>query len=211
LSTKAKKPAVKKAPVKKVKSAPKAKPKPDLNLEKSEAPEKLEVRNEKPVSQAGELGVVPARIPGKEKYFESVGRRKTAVARVRLLTKKSSDQEPPEGRALIIIRSKFDSKVLDRPYYEYFKDQELANIVDSPFKKLKSLTRFKATVIVNGGGISGQAEAIRHGISRALTLFDINFAKKLKKAGYLTRDSRRTERKKPGLKKARKSPRWAKR
>ena len=73
------------------------------------------------------------------------------------------------------------------------------------------MTRFKVTALVNGGGLNGQAEAIRHGISRALVMFDDNFSKKLKKATYLTRDSREKERRKPGLKKARKAPRWSKR
>lgn len=140
---------------------------------------------------------------GKEKYFESVGRRKSSVARVRLLTKKSSDEEPAEGRSLVQVNSK--------SYLDYFKDTELQAIVDAPFKKLKSMTRFKVTALVNGGGANGQAEAVRHGISRALTMFDENFSKKLKKAGYLTRDPREKERRKPGLKKARKSPRWSKR
>lgn len=140
---------------------------------------------------------------GKEKYFEAVGRRKRAVARVRLFTKKSTDQEPPEGRALILIDGK--------PYFEYFKETEMQNTVDSPLKKLKSIARFKATVLVSGGGMNGQAGAIRHGLSRALVLFDENFSKKFRKAGYLTRDSREKERRKYGLKKARKAPRWAKR
>lgn len=138
-----------------------------------------------------------------EKYFEAVGRRKTAVARVRLFTKKSSDQEPPDGKALILIDGK--------PYFEYFNETEMQNTIDSPFKKLKSMGRFKATVQVSGGGMNGQAGAIRHGLSRALVLFDENFSKKFRKAGYLTRDSREKERRKYGLKKARKAPRWAKR
>ncbi len=138
-----------------------------------------------------------------EKYFEAVGRRKRAVARVRLYTKKSSDIEPPEGKALILIDGK--------PYYDYFNEEEMQNAVDSPLKKLKSIARFKATVQVSGGGMNGQAGAIRHGLSRALVLFDENFSKKFRKAGYLTRDPREKERRKYGLKKARKSPRWAKR
>lgn len=138
-----------------------------------------------------------------EKYFEAVGRRKSAVARVRLYTKKSSDQEPPEGKALILIDGK--------PYFEYFNETEMQNTIDAPFKKLKSIGRFKATVQVSGGGMNGQAGAIRHGLSRALVLFDENFSKKFRKAGYLTRDSREKERRKYGLKKARKAPRWAKR
>jgi small subunit ribosomal protein S9 len=141
--------------------------------------------------------------PGaKEKYFESVGRRKRAVARVRLMTRKSGDKAR-EDAALMQVNG------LD--YLDYFKDKQLIVRIESPLRRLKSLTRFKVTALVNGGGIAGQADAVRHGISRALELFDANFRKKLKKAGFLTRDSRKVERKKSGLKKARKSPRWSKR
>lgn len=153
----------------------------------------------------------------KEKYFEAVGRRKSAIARVRLYTKKSSDQETPDGKALILIygssSSSFGDEKLEpgKPYFDYFKESEMQNTVDSPLKKLKSIARFKATVLVNGGGMNGQAVAIRHGLSRALVLFDENFSKKFRKAGYLTRDPREKERRKYGLKKARKAPRWAKR
>ncbi len=141
--------------------------------------------------------------PGaKEKYYESVGRRKRAVARVRLMTRKSGDQARNE--AVIMT-------VNGQDYLDYFKDKNLIVRIESPLRRLKSLTRFKVSVLVNGGGISGQADAVRHGISRSLELFDTNFRKKLKKVGFLTRDSRRVERKKPGLKKARKGPRWAKR
>lgn len=138
-----------------------------------------------------------------ERYFEAVGRRKSSIARVRLFTKKSSDSDAPEGKATALVNGK--------SYDQYFGHYELQNIVESPFKKLKSLNRFKGTILVHGGGIHSQAEAVRHGISRALVLFDENFSKKLKKAGYLTRDSREKERRKYGLKKARKAPRWAKR
>lgn len=138
----------------------------------------------------------------KEKYFESVGRRKRAVARVRLMTRKSGD-ELKEDAALMTIN--------DKDYLDYFNDLELVATVESPLRKLKSLHRFKVSVKVLGGGLSGQADAVRHGISRALEIFDENFRKKLKKAGFLTRDPRRVERKKPGLKKARKAGRWSKR
>jgi len=84
-------------------------------------------------------------------------------------------------------------------------------IVESPLRKLKSLNRFKATVVVHGGGMSGQAGAIKHGISRALVEFDLNFRKKLKKSGFLTRDSRIKERRKYGHKKARKMGQFSKR
>ena len=138
----------------------------------------------------------------KEKYFEAVGRRKTAVARVRLMTRKSGDKLT-EDAALMTVN--------DKDYAAYFLDKNLILRVEQPLRRLKSLQRFKVTAHVNGGGISGQADAVRHGISRCLELFDANFRKKLKKAGFLTRDPRKVERKKPGLKKARKGPRWAKR
>ena len=76
---------------------------------------------------------------------------------------------------------------------------------------MKSLNRFEASVKVKGGGFKGQAEAIRHGLARALVKFNPDFRKKLKRVGYLKRDPRMKERKKPGLKKARKAPQWAKR
>lgn len=140
---------------------------------------------------------------GLEKYYESVGRRKSAIARVRVYTKKSTDEPTKEDHALITVNKK--------DYTAYFVEKELQETVESPLKKLKSSNRFKATVNVSGGGIMGQAEAVRHGLSRALVLFDVNFSKKLKKSGYLTRDPREKERRKYGHKKARKSPQWAKR
>lgn len=142
-------------------------------------------------------------VKGPEKYYEAVGRRKNASARVFVFTKKSTDKQPAEDRAIITVNNK--------PYFEYFNNQVLQNLVESPLRKLKSLNRFKATVMVRGGGSTGQADAIKFGLSRALILFDPNFSKKLRKAGFLTRDSRVKERRKYGLKKARKSPQWAKR
>jgi len=78
-------------------------------------------------------------------------------------------------------------------------------------KKMRALDKFKVTVIVSGGGRSAQAEAVRHGTARALVDFNNNFKKRLRKVGYLTRDPRMRERKKFGLKRARKAPQWAKR
>ena len=139
---------------------------------------------------------------GSAKYFEATGRRKESVALVRLFTRKSTDQVQ-EDKALIVVN--------DQSYTDYFSDKNLHSIVESPLRKLKSLNRFKATVKVRGGGLVGQADAIKHGLARALIVFDNNFRKKLRKAGFLTRDSRVKERRKYGLKKARKSPRWSKR
>ncbi|MDP2647670.1 MAG: 30S ribosomal protein S9 [Candidatus Yanofskybacteria bacterium] len=140
---------------------------------------------------------------GQEKYFEAIGRRKSSIARVRLYTKKSTDITRENG-ALMTINGK--------EYADYLLDTNLVSRVEAPLKKLKSLNRFKATVIVHGGGVAGQADAIRHGIARTLEKFDTNFRKKLKKSGFLTRDAREKERRKYGKKrKARKSPQWSKR
>ena len=136
----------------------------------------------------------------RKKYYETVGRRKTAVARVRLFTS-SPSQSVVEGNLMIN----------GKPYKEFFPTLELQNTIEAPLKCLKSLNRFMVTVKVKGGGTNGQAEAVKHGLARALTLFDSNFRKRLKKAGYLTRDPRKKERKKYGLKKARRGPQWSKR
>lgn len=129
-----------------------------------------------------------------DRYFEAIGRRKTAVARVRLFTK--GDKE-------FLVNNK--------PYKQYFlmpEDQE--NCVSS-MNKMKCLDKFRVTVKVQGGGHSAQAEAIRHGTARVLVDFNENFRKRLRKAGFLTRDPRMRERKKFGLKRARRAPQWAKR
>jgi len=168
-----------------------------------------DLKKDKPVSvESEEVLVAPEALTetvngnGKEKYFQSIGRRKESVARIRLYTKKSTDNIDEE-KALITVNNK--------DYADYFSDVMLRSVVESPLKKLKSLNRFKATVLVRGGGMKGQADAIKHGLARALVLFDLNFRKKLKKSGYLTRDPRVKERRKYGLKKARKSPQWSKR
>ncbi|MDO8558098.1 MAG: 30S ribosomal protein S9 [bacterium] len=138
--------------------------------------------------------------PKPEKYFEGLGRRKRATARVRLYT--SNPQNSAEAGNI---------EVEGKPYKTYFPGERLFLIVEDPLKKLKSMNRFRATVRVAGGGTHAQAEAVRHGLSRALTLFDQNFRKRLKRAGFLKRDPREKERKKYGLKKARRRPQWAKR
>jgi small subunit ribosomal protein S9 len=129
-----------------------------------------------------------------DRYFEAIGRRKTAVARVRLYTK--GDKE-------FIVNDESYQKYFDMP-----EDQE--NAVAS-MKKMKCLDKFRVTVIVKGGGHSAQAEAIRHGTARVLVDFNNNFRKRLRKAGFLTRDPRMRERKKFGLRRARRAPQWAKR
>ena len=167
------------------------------------APAELETENEDEVLELQpNEGMVEEGDDKKEKYFQAVGRRKESIAIIRLYTKKSSDAGNEEKAIL---------KVNEKDYSEYFTDINLQAVVESPLRKLKSLNRFKATVHVRGGGIAGQADAVKHGLSRALVLFDTNFRKKLKKSGFLTRDSRIKERRKYGLKKARKSPQWQKR
>ena len=94
---------------------------------------------------------------------------------------------------------------------EYFPTEVLQNTVKNPIEKLKIKDKFGITIIVNGGGTVGQAEACRHGITRALVELNPYFRKPLKKLGFLTRDSRMRERKKPGLNRARRAPQWSKR
>jgi len=129
-----------------------------------------------------------------DRYYEAVGRRKTATARVRLYT-----------------RGDKNFSVNDQPFDKYFKGIEFKNIIEAPLVKMNCTDRFRITAVVKGGGVVSQAEALRHGITRALVLFNADFKKRLKKSGYLTRDPRMKERKKPGLKKARRAPQWAKR
>jgi len=130
----------------------------------------------------------------KKRYFEAVGRRKTSTARVRLST---------QGKKEIIIN--------DKDLKEYFPGISSQNIVLSPLEKLKCEEKFGFSIKTTGGGKVGQAGACRHGISRALIALNPYFRKRLRKAGFLTRDPRMKERKKPGLKSARKAPQWSKR
>lgn len=128
----------------------------------------------------------------KVQYF-GTGRRKNSVARVRLV--------PGEGK--IIIN--------DREIDDYFGLETLKLIVRQPLILTETLSKFNVLVNVVGGGFTGQAGAIRHGISRALLEADSNLRPMLKKAGFLTRDPRMKERKKYGLKKARRAPQFSKR
>ncbi len=121
------------------------------------------------------------------------GRRKTAVARVRLVA--------GSGRFLVNGRS------LD----EYFGVASLVDEARAPLALVAGVGKLDVFANVRGGGVSGQAGAVRHGLSRALLLVDREFRTTLKKAGFLTRDPRMKERKKYGLKKARKAPQFSKR
>ena len=125
--------------------------------------------------------------------YYGTGRRKHSVARVRLV--------PGEGRIVI------NKRELD----EYFGLETLKLIVKQPLNLTETLAKYDVLVLAHGGGISGQAGAIRHGISRALLKADPEYRGVLKRAGFLTRDPRMKERKKYGLKAARRAPQFSKR
>jgi small subunit ribosomal protein S9 len=125
--------------------------------------------------------------------FYGTGRRKSSTARVRLI----------QGKGEILVNSK--------PLDQYFGRETARMIVRQPFATLDLLDRFNVSVNVRGGGPSGQAGAIRHGITRALLQYDGSLRPTLRKAGYVTRDARAVERKKYGLHKARKRPQYSKR
>ena len=131
----------------------------------------------------------------KKVQFWGTGRRKHAIARVRLI---------PEGEGNIII----NKKTID----EYFGGLEIVkSIVRQPLAFTENANAYDVYVNVSGGGYNGQAGAIRHGLARALVLAQPELKPEIKKAGYLTRDPRMKERKKYGLKKARKAPQFSKR
>lgn len=129
-----------------------------------------------------------------EKYFEGVGRRKTSTARVR-----------------IYPASKMSYVVNGRTLEDYFPTKTLQNNAINPFVVAKLEDKFKVSVIARGGGVIGQSDAVKLGIARALLEYNIELRKTLKKAGHLKRDPRAKERRKFGLKKARKAPQWSKR
>lgn len=126
-------------------------------------------------------------------YFYGTGRRKNSVARVRVYN----------GTGKITIN--------DRDIDDYFGLETLKLIVRQPLALLGLEGKFDLVVRVSGGGVSGQAGAIRHGLARALLVYDENLRPELKKAGFLTRDPRMKERKKYGLKAARRAPQFSKR
>jgi len=138
--------------------------------------------------------VIPEKDLKTNKYYEAIGRRKTAVARVRFYTRGDKD---------FLINNK--------PYQKYFPHLELQEIAVASLKKMNCPDKFRIVAKVRGGGFKAQAEAIRHATARVLVGFNSNFRKRLRKAGYLTRDPRMRERKKFGLKRARRAPQWAKR
>lgn len=165
--------AVKKAPVK---HKPKEHVKPDVATESLETP----VSAAKPKMDAG-------------RYIFATGRRKTAVANIRLFSGGGS------------------SVVNKKPAEKYFSYAFFQDTVHQPFQVTGLGKDYYFVATVNGGGAHAQAQAVRHGISIALSKISDEIRKVLKKNGFLTRDDRKKERKKPGLKRARRSPQWAKR
>ena len=128
-----------------------------------------------------------------EAVYYGTGRRKNAVARVRLV--------PGTGKVTVNGREAMN----------YFGREALVNYATMPFKVTDTQDHFDVIALCNGGGISGQAGALRHGIARALLLASADYRPILKKAGFLTRDPRMKERKKYGLKAARRAPQFSKR
>jgi small subunit ribosomal protein S9 len=128
-----------------------------------------------------------------EQIYQGTGRRKSSTARVRV--------------------RRGSGKILDnkRPLDEYFGRETARMVVRQPLAKVEMQDRFDIDVVVSGGGNSGQAGAIRHGITRALIVYDEVHRRPLRKAGFVTRDAREVERKKVGLHKARKRPQYSKR
>jgi len=130
----------------------------------------------------------------KGKYIGAIGRRKTSTARVRLYK---------NGSGLITVNGVAANK--------YFKEEELFSILNQPLKLTGLVKDVNLTIITCGGGKKSQAEAARHGIARALLEINPELRPSLKVKGWVMRDARKKERKKPGLKKARRAPQWAKR
>lgn len=127
------------------------------------------------------------------KYFEGVGRRKTASARVRVMSGSG------------------DFTVNEKPLEEYFPRVGDVDYILQPVREVEMQSKVDCTVLVKGGGVTGQAGAVRHGLARALVEMDPELRTTMSRNGYLTRDPRMKERKKPGLKKARKAPTYTKR
>ncbi len=129
-----------------------------------------------------------------QEYYYGLGKRKTAVARVRLYA-----------------NGKGNFTVNDKPLDDFIKTSIGHTVIKAPLRLTGTMKNFDISVKVDGGGTSAQNDAIRHGISRALLEYNDTFRGTLKKAGFLTRDARVKERKKPGLKRARRAPQFSKR
>jgi small subunit ribosomal protein S9 len=183
--------AKKKAPakevaVKAVKESKKEVKKEEIKEVKKETKKEAKETKKNVGSEAGLSG----------KYYYAVGKRKTSVAQVRIYA---------------VDKESRGSVVNGKDVKEYFTIERHAEAVFAPLAAAGLAEKFDVSVKVNGGGIMGQAEAARLGVARAIVVFDENLKKTLKDLGFLTRDARIVERKKPGKRKARRSPQWAKR
>ncbi|MFA6099609.1 MAG: 30S ribosomal protein S9 [Patescibacteria group bacterium] len=187
----AKKKTTAKAP--KEKAPAKEKPVKAVKKAAPKAPEATDVIETTTVAMEHDQEVA-AKVAKGGSFIPAIGRRKTAIARVRLIK---------NGKGAVAVNGKtFDG---------YFKTFDLRTQIMAPLKAVGQDTSVDISARVIGGGIRGQAEAVRHGIARALIILNPTFRKTLKKLGYLSRDPRERERKKFGKKSARRSPQWSKR
>lgn len=173
----------------KIHAAKAVRPRPAIKAHKKEA--------KAVVFESASVSSAPApekSLSGKLNYYFAVGRRKESVAQVRLFKNGSGE-----------------IKINNKDFKQYFPWAEWQNTVTAPLKTVGQADKLNVEVKVAGGGVRGQADAVRHGISRALLQFNPVFRRGLKKVGFLTRDPRVKERKKYGLKRARRGPQWAKR
>jgi small subunit ribosomal protein S9 len=154
--------------------------------------------NRKPTKKTNKM---PKNSTVSGKYIQGIGRRKQSVVTVKVFF--FSGKKGKKAEMEILVNGK--------PYQKHFPLQELRDIVVSPLKAASSGNVEKVLIFARGGGVRGQAESSRLGIARALTAAEGSFKKTLKDLGYLTRDARVVERKKSGLKKARRAPQFSKR
>jgi len=145
----------------------------------------------KKITKNEDISDKPAKLKGK--YFTVLGKRKTAVARIRIYKK---------GTGLITVNGE--------KLNTYFASADIT-VVKNPLKLTGQLKELDFSVNVRGGGKKGQAEAIRNGLAKGMVLIDEKYKESLRAKGWITRDARKKERKKPGLKKARRAPQWSKR
>jgi small subunit ribosomal protein S9 len=163
-------------------------------VKKAAAPKKTAAPKKAAAKKTADEESEPIELDTKKGYLPAVGRRKKSIARVRLIK---------NGTGKIIVNGKsFDT---------YFSTFEYRKQVSEPLVVVGQSDAVDVSVKVIGGGVRGQAEAIRQGLSRALIQLNPTFRKSLKKLGFLMRDPRKKERKKFGLKKARRAPQWSKR
>lgn len=155
---------------------------------KTATPRAKKVKAEAPATEAASITMT------KDNTISTVGRRKTAIARVRLIR---------GGKGTIRINNK--------PFETYFPTFDQQRLVLEPLRAVSMEKSFDVSVVAQGGGAHAQAEAIRLGVARALIKEQADYRTSLKKLGFLTRDPRAKERKKPGLRRARRAPQWSKR